>query len=48
MGLGLGLELEGKKGPHLRSREVEEKIGTWINEKVVEPGARLTKNGGVD
>ena len=48
MGLGVGLEVEGKKEPHLRSGEVEEKIGIWINENVVEPGARLTKNGGVD
>ena len=47
-GLGLGLELKGKKELHLRSGEVKEKIGIWINENVVEPGVRLTKNGGVD
>ena len=48
MGLGIGLEVEGKKEPHPRSREVEEKIGIWINENVVEPGVRSMKNGGVD
>ena len=47
-GLGIGLEVKGKKEPHLRSREVEEKIGIWINENVVEPGVRSTKNRGVD
>ena len=47
-GLGVGLEVEGEKESHLRSGEVEEKIGIWVNENVVEPGARSTKNGGVD
>ena len=48
MRLDLGLELEGKKEPHPRSGEVKEKIGIWINENVVEPGVRSTKNGGVN
>ena len=47
-GLGVGLEVKGEKESHLRSGEVEEKIGIWVNENVVEPGARSTKNGGVD
>ena len=47
-GLGVGLEVEGKKEPHPRSREVEEKIGIWINENVVEPRVRSMKNGGVN
>ena len=46
--LGLGLELEGKKEPYPRSGKVKEKIGIWINENVVEPGVRSTKNGGVN
>ena len=48
MGLGVGLEVEGEKESYPRSREVEEKIGIWVNENVVEPGARSTKNGGVN
>lgn len=47
MGLGLGLESEGEKGSSSRSREVEEKGGSRLNESMVELGARSRRNGGI-